>query len=324
MIAKISRYTFVFSFILLGAIICSADWRIIARTAHEVTFVPIVLCLVAFVVLQVAKAGRFSVFLPEDFDYNNVIFFHVVVRHSFYLLVLPARLGDIFYSSLVKYQTRIPHRVAVTTLLIAYIYDLLILCLLVLIGSYYFRGNFPVSINILILGLAGLALILIIFLVPSLKLLSSFLKKRFGFSKNQLSKKMCVSLDQVASELEGRHKIGIHLQMLFFTIISWLCMSLMFWLVFEMFHISLGFFQIVFTVALVNLFSLIPIQTIGGFGLREAGMASAFLLFGMSVQESSSYAISARFVLYLVQVLGSLILLFLTYLFMQQRVQLDD
>jgi uncharacterized membrane protein YbhN (UPF0104 family) len=59
----------------------------------------------------------------------------------------------------------------------------------------------------------------------------------------------------------------------------------------------------------VNLTNLVPVQTIGGFGLRESALIFALISIGMEANTATALGVISRLILFLVPVLVSALFL---------------
>ena len=311
MFKHIHNFTLVISFLFLAIILYSADWALILKKGDLVTATPILASALVYIIFQITKVIRFAAIFPKHITPDFWTLYYVMTKHAYYLSILPARLGDVYFSTLLNQHTGVPHRLGNLSLFLARIYDILVLCTLTLIGIFYFGATLPILLNVLIVCLFIICVFLILNLVRILTLIGNLLQKRFAPRPESLINRLAINIDLIVKEICDKNKIKTHAIILVATSLNWLGSIIMFWLILNMFSLELGILQVTFVVGIVNLFSLMPIQTIGGFGLREAGLFSALTLLGFAYEESISYAIVARLILYLIQLITSIVVMLL-------------
>lgn len=305
----IYNFTLVISFLFLAIILYSANWALVLEKSDLVATTPILASAFVYIIFQITKVIRFTAIFPKHITPDFWTLYYVMTKHAYYLSILPARLGDVYFSTLLNQHTGVPHRLGNLSLFLARIYDILVLCTLTLIGVFYFDATLPIWLNVLIICLSIICIFLILNLVRILTLIGNLLRKRSEPRPGSLTNRLAINIDLILKEICAKHKIKTHAVILVATSLNWFGSIIMFWLILNMFNLELGILQVTFVVGIVNLFSLIPIQTIGGFGLREAGLFSALTLLGFAYEESISYAIVARLILYLIQLITSIIVM---------------
>jgi len=311
-----NRLTFFLSLIFLMFIFYSADWSQMVELSNLIQVVPILSSVVIFTLFQITKVIRFTALIESMHLPHFRVLYYVMNKHSFYLAVFPARLGDFYYSSLLKKFTNIPHSVGNISLYVVRIYDVLVLSIFTLIGVIIIIPGIPYSIFVILLFLTILSLILLINLINSLNFLKSVLLK-INSTKNYIFINMISSkIESGIEEIQKQHALKTHALILFSTILNWFGTILIFWFILNMLLINLNLVEVAFVVGVINLFSLMPIQTIGGFGVRESGLLSALAIIGFSLQESSTYAILARLIVYLTTLLTVLMIMFIYHVFL--------
>jgi uncharacterized protein (TIRG00374 family) len=207
---------------------------------------------------------------------------------------------------MLKNQAVVPTGLAFTSLLSIRIYDVITLCILGLLvfSQSEFSTNSSLQFILYILLISGifLAFFLRHFLLYLGKILTYFCQR---FNINRMD-----NLDHKVNELNrkliGFMKINTHLALLFSSIATWLLVAGIFYTLTEMFYLSISYYDAILLAVLVNMANLIPIQTIGGFGLRETALIFGFTLLGMKIEQATIYAILIRLTVYILPVIFGL------------------
>lgn len=318
---QIQNLTLIISILFLAAILYYADWALISEKSHLISPGPILLAALVFMIFQVAKAVQFTVFIPKHAKPRFSSLYYVMSKHAYYLSVLPVRLGDIYYSTFLKKHTSIPHRLGNLSLIMARVYDVLILSVFTMVGLSYVSQSLPTSINIIILSLSAISILIIFNLSRCMNISRSMINRISGQDKHSLLNRISDHIAAINEEIQMQNKTRLHFFLLITTALNWSGTIIMFWIVLNMFQLKIDLVTAMFLVGMVNLTSVIPIQSIGGFGLRETGLLTALVLTGMDYQESIAYAIIARFILYMIQLITSVIIMLFFSIFLKSRIE---
>jgi uncharacterized membrane protein YbhN (UPF0104 family) len=84
---------------------------------------------------------------------------------------------------------------------------------------------------------------------------------------------------------------------LLFTFIKWVSNLAALVFLFMSLHLGLGMFENITVAAAYNFLAIIPLQTIGGIGIGEAGLALLFTGTGLDVSAAASASLMIRFVI---------------------------
>lgn len=187
---------------------------------------------------------------------------------NFVLSLIPFRIGEISYVSLFKKHYGIEYKNSVGNLIILRSFDYLSICFflilffLIIIRNGYTTVNhqlfaYPLYFSII----ASASLIAVVLLIKRGSLFLKKIQKHFVF--NHISNKEIIFV-ALMSLLYWflRFNLGIYL--------------------FRSVGIGIGYYEIFFISTLMMTLTLIPIQTIAGFGVFEGGWVGVLVLFGIS------------------------------------------
>ena len=292
------------SVLILGWLLSFADISSFRQFAHafDTGF--------AFAMVAATAAGYFAgawrlnllvqTIVPAQFGKDMA----VTVSHRFFLAVLPARLGEIAYVILLKRHYNISFGLGAATLIVSRVYDVIVVAIAFLIGivgSIETSESRPHLIAISI-GMVSICVAIIVFAPKSLTLLaaicySGFLPRARWVRKFQRS--VLIARRWVRSELSPK----LHFYLLISTTIRWMLDFIAVYFAFTCIGVSLSALGVMFLAGGMNLIGGLPIQTIGGFGLLEAGMTGLLMLLGFERGSAVSAAVISRLAMFLIPVL---------------------
>lgn len=225
------------------------------------------------------------------------------------LVVLPARLGEVAAVVVLEKYLKQSLGAAAMSIVAQRLYDVIVLGVIFLIALLGL-GDF---IDKHIMGIA--ASILIAFALFVLVRLDLFLtigaaclgKKRHGILRKL--KRLILQARVYARHGLPRRDIPAAL---FFTILKWISNLGALVFLFMAIYLGLDIFQNITVAAAYNFLAIIPLQTIGGIGVGEAGLALLLVGMGLSKSVAAGASLMIRFVvlifpfIFWVMVMGSL------------------
>jgi len=244
---------------------------------------------VAFLLLVVAnlvRAARFNYVLNKPISLKEM--FRVTSFYNLYTALLPGGVGELSLIYLLKKKIKNHISLGLSSIVITRIYDILIIMALFLVGLFMV-GNIEIdkSKSILIMGPLIVALLLIIKyihkIVEKLGQLFLLLAKQSAWAH-----KVVKNLKEAAIFLESnqKKKLPLFITSFFFWLITFWTVQLLFWAV----GIHLDFWGAVVVGTLANLIMMIPINTLGGFGYQETGVALGLIFLGIVKSEAVIYS----------------------------------
>lgn len=289
-------------------ILTNVDWNLFGLFVHKLDLTILLLLVINFLVAMAFRSMRFSVSLPYGSRPSFKTIYKVAMRHNFYLSVLPARLGELYYIKLLSFNLEIPKRYSILSIVTCRLYDVVIVCVLGLYTLYYALNvqdqTLPIVLSIVIL----VVILLLIFLRTIIALLRGLIILCTRILPRRFKKRVADFASTQIPNLEHFSQVG-HQKLFVTSILICVSMSFNYWLVLYMFGTNLSIFDVVFVFTIINLTNLLPVQTIGGFGLRESALIFALISIGMEGDTATALAVISRLILFFISTVVSALFL---------------
>lgn len=208
------------------------------------------------------------------------------------LVVLPARLGEVAAVVVLERYLGQRYGAAAMSIIMQRLYDMIVLSsvfLIALLGLGDFLDK--TLVGIISVGVIVMALI-------ALARLDFFLTIAAILFKNAPRKLRRLILQARLYSRHGFKTRDIPLA-LFFTIMKWASNLAALVFLFMSLHLGLDIFENITVAAAYNFLSIIPLQTIGGIGIGEAGLALLLTGTGLTAAMAASASLMIRFVVLL-------------------------
>jgi len=240
----------------------------VERIQSYFTIPVIFISLIIYLLIKITNTYRYNLLFnqKEFFKSINILFFS-----NFMLTVIPFRLGEISYIRLFKKHYNINYSKGIQNLIFLRICDYITICTLMLISFVFmiYLENFEILKNDYILPILGVFVlgcsILIVLFVIEIKI---GLNSKF--------------INRILSYISNIKKTPNKFHLVILSFIYWFLRFFLGIYLFWAVGINLSFFSLFFISTLMILISLIPIQTIAGFGIFEGTWTTAFLIFGVN------------------------------------------
>ena len=272
-------------------------------------------------VMQALRAWRFHISLYRGGSPSLLKLSAVVCIHQFLNHILPARAGELSCPYLLhRYCSRSVHQGAASLILIR-IYEIIVLCFLVTAALLLILKNRGADVS----SLLTMAILLVLVSVLSWRLLPSLLSfvllglKRFLRRKTSgdFSARWIIRLteffEQLSTELEKPRGILHHLGLSTLTVVIWLALFALFWLVLDGVGLHMSYADAVAGSCLANLTQLLPINTVGSVGTLEIGWTLGFTWLGFDPRA----ALAAGFVMHGLVIIGGGLLALCSWVLLQ-------
>lgn len=264
------------------------------------------LLLVALLCLQaegVSTAMRLRVFTEARMDWASAPplwrYLQITADYVVLLAVLPARLGEVAGIGLLCRGTGLKAGTATINLVVQRLFDLTVLAVVFVFGAVTLDRAWTSPLG------AGLGGALIVALCVALRWLwlplgwTSQLLLRLRRPERpqpRLRKIVRVLLEARSWHRRGldSHRVRIGLA---WTITKWTTHLTAFALVLHALHLPVSLSEAMLLGAAFNCLSVVPLQTIGGIGIGEAGLAGLLVLQGQTIETAAGAAILIRLVL---------------------------
>jgi len=284
----------VVSLILLALVFSQVDWDLTAKIILEASPIFLTCYFLLFIAEGIFTTLRFYLLTPNQPKLSAC--FKVNAWYVVFLIMLPARLGEVIVILLLKQYLNQNASPALMNILIQRLFDVIILSSIFLITALslapFTNSNYLNIIAIIIIILVSIMLFWIEYL---LAIPARFIINKYARPKNKWLRHFLRMLLQ--ARIWRRHRLTTlkSVQTIFLTICKWTCNLGGFVFLMKAIQLPLALSSSIVTGAAYNFLSIIPIQTIGGFGVSEAGLTSLLLLSGMSLTLAASAAIIVRF-----------------------------
>ena len=273
---------------LLGLVVAQVDWAQAATMLRNISWVFLGGAFVFLVAEGVATALRLWLFAQRTPCLSEAL--KANAWYVLLLVVLPARLGEIAAVVVLERCLGQKYGAAAMSILTQRLYDVMVLGVVFLIALLGL-GDF---IDKEIMGVAALGLIgLALFVLVRLEMFLTWAAILF--------KKMPRSLYRLILQgrIYSRHKLQRRdiPMALFFTALKWVSNLGALVCLFMALHLGLGMFENVTVAAAYNFLAIIPLQTIGGIGVGEAGLALLLIGMGLTASMAAGASLMIRFVI---------------------------
>ncbi len=214
-----------------------------------------------------------------------------------FLVILPARLGEIAAIVVLERHLGQKYGAAAMSIIAQRLYDVIILGVFFLIALFglgdLIDTNSMAVIALILISLSVCVLIrLDLFLTFAVYLLQKLHTQKYGL----IHKLMRLLLQ---ARIYSRHTLKHHdiPLALLLTIGKWVSNLSALLFLFMALHLELPFFENVVVAAAYNFLAIIPLQTIGGIGIGEAGLTLLLIKMGITISMAAGASLMIRFVI---------------------------
>ncbi|MBE9191771.1 flippase-like domain-containing protein [Gloeocapsopsis crepidinum LEGE 06123] len=237
-------------------------------------------------ITQILRALRFFELLSVKTSIPFFLIFQITCIYQFLNHILPVRSGELSLPLLLKRYSNYPYISSVASLLLTRIHDALALASIVSIGVgvAVLQGRIAsLWLSSLVLSLVAIALVigLFIFMTKNQQLARTSRKRVTAYKGiNNFFIKVNNLIKTFYNELLIYRQLSLHLKLFSYSILLWLAIFILFWVVLQSLGFSMSLSEVVLGSSLANLTQLLPISTLGNIGTLEAGWVFGFTLLG--------------------------------------------
>jgi len=296
---------------ILLFLISRIEYQNISLIVKKANFSYLLLAWFIYLIGNAIKTLRFG-FLFKKKRPNFTKLYLITSLYNLFTSIFPTGTGEISYPLLLKKFDGQPMGIGAGSLILVRMYDFcLFLAMFLISGAAIIKLDFGIKY-------AWIFLILAISVVTlfNLKRLSAFffpkfiyLLKKFKFDLHSRASSVFADITDFFTQKD--HFI-IHLCLSIHTLFIWLSSLLFFFYAFMAFSSPISLFHAMFIASAMNLTVLLPIATIGGFGIKEAALAGLLIVTGLFDYKS---AITLGIMVRLVSFVANFVLLGFAYLF---------
>jgi len=304
-IAKLSAI--VITVVLVAILLSQINLSDIVTTLTSIEPIYIVIGFILYLCTYFFRALRFHILLNNKVSIKHL--FSIVCVHNMANNILPARTGEISYVYLSKKLHNIPVGEGVASLMVARVFDLITISFLFFLSTIFIRDlpDMASTIMWLIVGLFVFVLLLFLALVFFGEMFIDIIRRvanginALRFSSVQYLLRKGDETVQSFKLMKSKNLFGC----VFVTsVILWCFQYLILYILANAMGISLAFWCMILALTFAFFTTVLPIQTIGGFGIIEGGWALGFMIMGVSKE----MAICSGFSFHIVLLLFTLVL----------------
>lgn len=211
--------------------------------------------------------------------------------------LLPFKLGELTYVYVVKRELRTPISQGLSALIIIRIFDLLAIALLFVLAAAVLSlpGDFSIYFNYILALIGGLLALLagFIFAGKYFAILSARLLALTWLRRVRLAQKMQQSMAELLAEL-GKFRGRQYVELIAYPLIEWGINFVMYGVLLRGIGLSPRALDPVVAVTFAALANLLPLNSVGNFGVQDAGWTSGMLLLGYPQDIALTSALSTH------------------------------
>ena len=253
------------------------------------------------------RALRFHILLNNKVSIKHL--FSIVCVHNMANNILPARTGEASYVYLSKKLHNISVGEGVASLMVARIFDLTTISFLFFVSAIFIR-NLPDMVSKIIWVIVGL-LVFVLLLFLALVFFGEIFVDMIRRVANRINVLQFSSVqyllrkgDETVLSFKLMNSKKLFGGVFVTSIIIWCFQYSTLYILANAMSISLTIWCMVFAITFVFFTTVLPIQSIGGFGIIEGGWALGFMVMGIS----KGVAISSGFSIHIVLLIFALVL----------------
>ena len=211
--------------------------------------------------------------------------------------LLPFKLGELTYVYVVKRELRTPISQGLSALIIIRIFDLLAIALLFVIAALALSlpGSFSIYFNY-ILGLIALLLALLVVFLFAGKYFTAVSERLLALpwlKDVRLLQKIQTSMAGLLAEL-GKYRSGQYIELIAYPLVEWSINFLMYGVLLRGIGLTPRALDPVVAVTFAALSNLLPLNSVGNFGVQDAGWTTGMLLLGYGQDVALTSALSTH------------------------------
>lgn len=296
-IAKLSAI--VITVVLVAILLSQISLCDIVTTLTSIGPIYIIIGFILYLGTYFFRALRFHILLNKKVSIKHL--FSIVCVHNMANNILPARTGEISYVYLSKKLHNIPAGEGVASLMVARVFDFTTICFFFFVSTIFIRDLPEMASKIIwaIVGLLAFVLLLFLALVSFGEIFVDITRRvanGIGASRFPLVQYLLRKGDEAAQSFKLMNSKKLFGSVFVTSMMIWCFQYAMLYILANAMGISLAFWCMVFAISFVFFTAILPIQTIGGFGIIEGGWALGFMI----VEISKEISISSGFVFHVI------------------------
>ena len=304
-IAKISAV--VITAVLVAILLSQISIGEVAKTLTSIDPIYLVIAFILYLFSYFFRALRFHILLNNKVSIKDL--FTIVCVHNMANNLLPARTGEVSYVYLSKKLHDIPTGEGIASLMVARVFDLISISLLFFVAALYVR-DLPPMIDKVIWIIAGFMVLVVSMLIGLVYFGEKFMKvtkniiSRLGGNRFQVAEYLLRKGSETVESFGMVKSRTIVIWCMLASVMVWLLLYLANYVLVNAMYINLGVWAVILGSTFAIFTTILPIQSIGGFGTLEGGWAIGFMVIGVSKE----IAISSGFAVHIIGFIYFLIL----------------
>ncbi|MCP4371864.1 MAG: flippase-like domain-containing protein [Deltaproteobacteria bacterium] len=261
-----------FGIILISWLLAQLEWK---ATFEILRNVPISLLFFGFLCYAASfylRAARFKLLLPQNKQIAHL--FPIVLVHYTALNIIPARLGELSYVYLLKKVNNISTGYSLASLVLARVFDQIAISFLFLIslGFVTLPSHWLKNLSLLIGGLlittCGMLLLILAYKEKCVLFLKHCIRM-FGWDRYNVVQRVIHEIEGVVAAFRESRIKNYPGKILGTSLVIWISIFSLNYLLLKAFHVHLSYVEVILTSTVIILLTVLPLQILSGFGIRE-------------------------------------------------------
>lgn len=256
------------------------------------------------------RALRFNILLDGKVSVKDL--FAIVSVHNMVNNILPARTGELSYVYLLKKTKSVPVGEGIATLMIARIFDFIVISMLFFVSVMNIK-ELPVVISNILLIIAAFLVLLVLILISLAYHGNKFMgiidktAIRLNLDKINVVNFLIKKGKETTESFGIIQSRKVILYCFLFSILVWGFNYLLAYILLNGMNISLVFWKVIVGSTLSVFTTILPIQSMGGLGVYEGAWAIGFMSLGISKEVAIASGFGIHIILFIYfLILGSI------------------
>lgn len=271
-----------FSAGLLVALFYNVDRQTLLDLAGRIEPEWLPVAAVAYFLTFWTRGVRYKALLQGGTDNSGAQYLHLSLMHHFYLMILPAKAGELVFPWLAHAVLGSGRTLNLLVLLIVRLFDLFFIFVFVAWGL--FAALIPDAPATAFWAVTVLAAMLLLLGVRYELVIAALARVLGGLSRQRFLASFFARLHsrllEAAALLRQRSDAGKQFSLFMWTVASWVVSALGLFSLFRLFGFAPAPGLIIFLLGGLNLVGLLGFFSVGGLGIMELGLAGLLILVG--------------------------------------------
>ena len=269
-----------------------------------INFQLLLMAFILYIISNIMRAKRFNFVLGNQLQLVEM--FRITSFYNLYTGLLPGGIGELSFIYFIKQKIKQHMPVGLSSVVITRIYDILITAFF-LLGSTIVLTNLRVEKGIYVF-LVSIIIVTLLFIIKYIDaIIVRFIKLGEFFIKSDIAwLNKAKEAARLAANILKENK-NKKIPLFFITFLFWGINFLIIELSFRAIGVPLSYFEAVFMGTILHITTIIPLNTLAGFGYKETGLALGLIFIGFVKHQ----AILHSFFFHLLTILFMVLLAFI-------------